>query len=94
MIGRLLQIAAGAFGLLVLAVGGFLVAYPWLYPTHVVHYRLTVTAVIGDERYIGSNVVEVEVKTQPKLLDSPRWAFRVDGEPVSVDVGSDRYLVA
>jgi hypothetical protein len=80
--------------LCVVAVIGLFLSYPWLYPTYAVRYRLTVNAIVGEQPHSGSSVIEIRVKTQPNLLDNPRWAFRVDGEATFVNLGEGRNLVA
>jgi hypothetical protein len=89
-----LKVLAAALVLCVVAVIGFLAGYPWLYPTYVVRYRLTVNAVVDEQPHSASSVIEIRVKTQPNLLDNPRWAFRVIGEATFVDLGNGRNLVA
>ena len=75
------------FGLV--AATGLFVGYPWIYPTYTIRYRLTINAIVGEQPHSGSSVIELQVKTQPKVLDNPRWAFRVDGEAVFVELGKD-----
>src|SRR5882724_13670221 len=90
----ILKLVAVVLVLLIVAGIGFWVSYPWLYPTYVVRYRLTVDAVLGERRYNGSNVIEVRIKMQPRLLDNPPWTLSVEGEPTVIDLGDGRNLVA
>ena len=83
--------------LLVLALVGaslLILNYDRIYPAYAVRYRLTVTVLVDGTHHSGSSVVEIRVKTQPRLLDSPPWSFRVDGEATFVDLGNGRNLVA
>jgi hypothetical protein len=89
-----LKMLAAILVMCVVAAIGLFVSYPWLYPTYAVRYRLTVNAIVGAQPHSGSSVIEIRVKTQPNLLDNPRWAFRVDGEATFVDLGDGRNLVA
>lgn len=91
---KFLKVLAALLVLCIVGMIGLYVSYPWIYPTYTTRYRLTVNAAIGEQRYSGSSVIEVRVKTQPQVLDTPRWAFRVNGEATFVDLGSGRNLVA
>jgi hypothetical protein len=92
-----MAILRGLFATLVfcgIAVGVFVGGYSWLYPNYTIRYCLTVSTEMEGHARSGSSVVEVVVKKQPRLLDSPGWAFRVNGEAVFVDIGDGRNLVA
>jgi hypothetical protein len=81
--------------LCVVAVVGLHFSYPWLYPTDVIRYRLTVNAVVGGQPRHGSGVVEVRVERQPQFVaETPSLKFGVTGEAIFVDLGDGRNLVA
>ncbi len=89
-----MRIFAAILALCAAAVVGLYISYPWLYPTYICRYRLTVNAAIGEQQYSGSSVVEIKVKMQPNVLDNPRWHFGINGQATFVDLGGGRNLVA
>ncbi|SDO94947.1 hypothetical protein [Afipia sp. GAS231] len=89
-----LKVLAAILILCVAGAIGLYAAYPWFYPTFLCRYRLTANVAIGERQYSGSSVIEVKVETQPRLLDSPRWNFGINGDATFVDLGGGRNLVA
>lgn len=77
-----------------LTIGGGVAWCKLAYPAYAYRYRMTVEVVVDGELRSGSSVIEIELQTQPKLVDNLTIVPRVHGDAVFVDLGGGRNVVA
>lgn len=69
-------------------------AFQLAYPTYTHRYRLTIGIEVDGKESIGSSVVEVNARDQPKVLPHLGLIVRIRGEAVQVDLGRHGTLFA
>jgi hypothetical protein len=89
-----MRVVGAIAGCLVLVIGGVLAFWKFGYPTYTYRYRLVVEIEADRLSREGSSVIEIEVRTQPNILDNPTISVRVHGEAVFVDLGEGQHVIA
>jgi hypothetical protein len=64
------------------------------YPAYSYRYRLVVEVEADNVVHAGSSVIEVEVRTQPRILNNSTIAVRRHGDGVFVDLGGGQHVIA